>query len=61
MADHDYKTGGLRQKYNVTKLSGEPIDDGAVYFVLRIDEDPTRTPEKRCANMRKALLVKMTF
>lgn len=40
MADHDYKNGGLRQKYNITKTSGEPIDDGAVYFVLRVDEDP---------------------
>jgi len=40
MADHDYKICGLRQKYNITKTSGEPIDDGAVYFVLRVDEDP---------------------
>lgn len=40
MADHDYKTGGLRQKYHITKANGKPVDDGAVYFVLRIDEDP---------------------
>jgi len=38
--DHICKTGGLRQKYNITKTSGEPVDDGAVYFVLRVDEDP---------------------
>lgn len=40
MADHDYKDGGLRQKYHITKASGEPVDDGAVYFVLRVNEDP---------------------
>jgi hypothetical protein len=40
MANHDCKTGGLRHKYNITKTSGEPIDNDAVYFVLRVDEDP---------------------
>jgi hypothetical protein len=40
MADHDYKTGGLRRKYNITKTTGEPVDESAVYFVLRVDEDP---------------------
>jgi len=39
MPDHDYKTGGLRQKYNVTKRDGSEIDPEAVYFVLRVDAD----------------------
>jgi hypothetical protein len=47
MADHDYKNGGLHQKYHITKTSGEPVDESAVYFVLRVDEDP---------HARKALL-----
>jgi len=38
--NHDYKIGGLRQKYHITKTSGEPVDESAVYFVLRVDEDP---------------------
>lgn len=40
MADHDYKNGGLRHKYNISKNNGDPIDDDAIYFVLRIDKDP---------------------
>ena len=34
------KTCGLHQKYHITKTNGEPVDDDAVYFVLRIDSDP---------------------
>lgn len=29
---------GLHIKYNIQKVSGEPIDDGAEYFVLRLDK-----------------------
>lgn len=40
MADHDYRNGGFRHKYHITKADGTPCDPAAVYFVLRIDEDP---------------------
>ena len=30
---------GLYDKYIVQKTSGEPIDEGAEYFVLRVDTD----------------------
>lgn len=30
---------GLHQRYIVTKASGEPVDDTAAYFVLRLDCD----------------------
>jgi len=28
---------GLHRRYNITKASGEPVDPGAEYFVLRLD------------------------
>jgi hypothetical protein len=34
---------GLHHRYNVTKANGSPVDENAVYFVLRIDnggDDP---------------------
>jgi len=34
------KEKGLYQKYKVTKTNGEPIDEDAQYFVLRMDKDP---------------------
>lgn len=40
MPNHDYRDGGLRRKYKIEKASGEPVDPEAVYFVLRVDEDP---------------------
>ncbi len=40
MTDHDYKYGRWREKYRVTKANGDPVDPDAVYFVLRLDEDP---------------------
>ncbi|HYG66280.1 MAG TPA: hypothetical protein VD838_01425 [Anaeromyxobacteraceae bacterium] len=40
MADHDYRDGGLRPKYRVAKADGSPLDEGADYFVLRLDADP---------------------
>lgn len=38
--DHDYKRGGWKTKYVVEKADGSDVDPEAVYFVLRLDEDP---------------------
>lgn len=38
--DHDYAQGGWKQKYIIHKANGNPVDPKAVYFVLRLDEDP---------------------
>lgn len=40
MADHDYKEGGWKEKYQIAKADGSPVDEGAMYFILRLDEDP---------------------
>lgn len=40
MVDHDYKSGGWKNKYVIEKTDGTPLDSQAVYFVLRLDEDP---------------------
>lgn len=31
---------GIYNKYEIRKRNGEPIDEDAVYFVLRLDTDP---------------------
>lgn len=31
---------GLYDKYDIKKKDGTPVDDDAVYFVLRLDTDP---------------------
>jgi len=28
---------GLKQRYNLTKVNGEPVDPNGIYFVLRLD------------------------
>ena len=43
----EYKKGGLKLKYIITKANGNPVDEDAKYFVLRYDTDP---------HARKALL-----
>jgi len=35
-----YEHGGWKKKYRITKLSGNPVDPKAEYFVLRLDKDP---------------------
>lgn len=35
-----WREGGWKQKYIIAKADGSPVDDDAVYFVLRLDEDP---------------------
>lgn len=35
-----YKEGGFEEKYIITKRNGNPIDEDAKYFVLRLDKDP---------------------
>ena len=45
---------GLHMRYYVEKVSGKPVDEGAEYFVLRLDEkgkDP-----KHITACRKAIL-----
>lgn len=32
------KDQGILQKYIITKVDGSPIDEGAKYFVLRLDD-----------------------
>lgn len=39
MSSGGYLHGGFRQKYNLTKVNGHPIDPGAKYFVLRYDAE----------------------
>lgn len=46
---------GLHQRYHVSKVTGEPVDENAEYFVLRLDEngdDPVHIE-----SCRKAILV----
>ena len=31
---------GLYEKYYIAKTDGSPVDDGADYFVMRLDSDP---------------------
>lgn len=33
----DENPTGLHQRYFISKASGEPLDEGAEYFVLRLD------------------------
>lgn len=40
MSKHGYRKGGLRDKYIISKTSGNPVDPKAKYFVLRYDVDP---------------------
>ena len=40
MSDHDYRYGRWQDKYIIAKANGNPVDPKAVYFVLRLDEDP---------------------
>ncbi len=39
---------GLHQKYHIQKIIGDsllPVDDGAEYFVLKLNEPPLNSPE----------------
>lgn len=52
---------GFHQKYNISKVSGEPLDEGAEYFVLRIDSgggDPKHIEACRKAVITYALAIK---
>lgn len=42
---------GLHQKYIISKVSGEPLDPGAEYFILRLDSggDPDHVEACRAA------------
>jgi len=35
-----YLDGGWKRKYRIEKADGSPVDPKAIYFVLRLDEDP---------------------
>ena len=54
MKTQQENTNGLYNRYIVSKASGEPVDDVAEYFVLRLDEygdDP-----EHIAACRKAIM-----
>ena len=54
MKTQEENPNGLYNRYIVSKVSGEPVDDVAEYFVLRLDEygdDP-----KHIAACRKAIM-----
>lgn len=34
-----YKEGGWEDKYIISKSDGSPVDENAIYFVLRLDTD----------------------
>lgn len=36
----NYKQGGYEKKYIISKANGNPTDQNADYFVLRLDKDP---------------------
>ena len=35
-----FRSLGIKPKYIVEKTDGTPLDDGAKYFVIRVDKDP---------------------
>ena len=35
-----YLVGGWKEKYQIKKVDGSPVDPEAMYFVLRLDKDP---------------------
>ena len=45
---------GLHQRYIVTKTDGEPIDENAEYFILRVDKNGS--DPRHIAACRKAVL-----
>jgi len=52
---------GLHQKYFVQKTNGDPIDDTAEYFVLRLDNggsDPIHNEACRQAILTYATIIK---
>ena len=36
----NYKKGGYKKRYIISKTNGKPVDPMADYFVLRLDADP---------------------
>ncbi len=51
----DLKKQGLLPKYQISKTSGKPLDEGSKYFVLRYDLNGSDT--KHISACRKALAV----
>lgn len=51
----DFKKHGLLPKYFISKVSGEPLDEGSKYFVLRYDLNGS--DKKHISACRKALAV----
>ena len=39
---------GLHQKYILTKADGSPVDEGAEYFVLRLDDEGDPAHVRAC-------------
>lgn len=36
---HGYQKGGLKDKYEIRKTNGKPVDPESWYFLLRVDHD----------------------
>jgi len=54
---------GLHSRYYVSKVSGEPVDEDAEYFVLRLDKggsDLLHVDACRCAIMTYASVIEKT-
>jgi len=54
---------GLHSRYYVSKVSGEPVDENAEYFVLRLDKnasDLLHVDACRCAIMTYATIIEKT-
>lgn len=52
MKTQEENPNGLHKRYNVTKVSGKPVDEGAEYLVLRLDsagKDPMHVAAGRKA------------
>jgi len=53
---------GLYTKYQLSKVSGESLDENAEYFVLRLDKDgdPLHVDACRCAIITYAVVMEKT-
>jgi len=53
---------GLHQRYYVSKVSGEPVDENAEYFILRLDKggEQPHVEASRCAINTYAVMIEKT-
>ena len=55
MKTQEENPNGLYYRYNISKVSGEPVDENAEYFVLRLDKNGS--DPKHIAACRKAAMI----